>query len=188
MNKGLAAFNRTLSFIGFLLFALVGALLIGLHFNNEYAQYVTEWADQDAWRTLTDSPWYPWLLGLLGVVALLIGLWLILSNFTRKTINKVPSSASNQDGNISLALGRVADAVAESFEDIPFVENAGATVKEFRDRPVMDVTITADPRVNSVLIRERIEQANLDLREAIRDVDVDTRFRVHMQQIQRATD
>ena len=111
-----------------------------------------------------------------------------MSNFTRKTVNRVPSSASNKDGNITLALGRVADAIAETFEDINFVENAGASVKEFRDRPIMDFTITADPRVNSVQIRERIEQANLDLREAIRDVDVDSRFRLHMEPVQRNAD
>lgn len=188
MNKALAAFNRIVSFLGFLLFALVGALLIALHFNNPYAQYATEFADQDAWRTLSDAHAYPWILGLIGIVALILGLWLILSNFTRKTINRVPSSASNQDGNISLALGRIADAIAETFEDIPFVENAGASVKEFRDRPVMDFIITADPRVNSVQIRDRIEQANLDLREAIRDVDVDSRFRLHMEPVQRKAD
>ena len=34
MNKGLAAFNRIVAFLGFLLFAAVGALLIALHFNN----------------------------------------------------------------------------------------------------------------------------------------------------------
>lgn len=188
MNKGLAAFNRIVAFLGFLLFAAVGALLIALHFNNPYAQYATEFADQEAWRTLSDAPAYPWILGLIGIVAIILGLWLILSNFTRKTVNRVPSSASNKDGNITLALGRVADAIAETFEDIPFVENAGASVKEFRDRPIMDFTITADPRVNSVQIRERIEQANLDLREAIRDVDVDSRFRLHMEPVQRNAD
>ena len=52
----------------------------------------------------------------------------------------------------------------------------------------MDFTITADPRVNSVQIRDRIEQANLDLREAIRDVDVDSRFRLHMEPVQRKAD
>ncbi|MCF4005885.1 alkaline shock response membrane anchor protein AmaP [Corynebacterium uropygiale] len=182
MNRGLAAADRIIVFLVGLLILAGGVWVTALRFNCPPAQELGKRVDTKLIAGIPGESWYLYLLIGILVVSIIIGLWLIIANIRPHGFNRVRSSASAPEGTIGLTMGKIADAVGESIErQVPRVESVSQKVSVDRNRPTVRWTITAHPGVRLEQLRSVLEQSERDFREAIRDVDVDTTYRLHVQ-------
>ena len=111
---------------------------------------------------------------------LCLGLWLIAANLRRRGFNRVRSSATDKTGSVDLAVARLAGAVDDSIEQFPGVTDVSHRVAMDRSRPTVTWTVTADPNVDVSRLRAELENSETDFRSAVRDMDLDTVYRLHV--------
>ncbi|MEZ2121706.1 alkaline shock response membrane anchor protein AmaP [Corynebacterium sp. CCM 9203] len=183
MSHGLAFVDRLLVFIIGLLLTLLGAWSIALFFDVEQAERITAYADQEMWRNAADQAWYLWALIVTVAAGIIIGLWLIIVNVRRRSVSVVTSVASTDMGDISFHLGNLADAVAFSIDAAPGVSRVRRRVAVDRGLTTMEFTIDADPDCSVPGIYKAVEQAERDLRDAVRDREIATSYRIHIERV-----
>ncbi|PFG27247.1 Uncharacterised protein [Corynebacterium renale] len=176
MSKQLAGWDRFL----LILLGLI-ALAGGVYGALVYFQVpqVMDFNAQFDARHLTDFAATGWMDVALGVVTLLcviLGLAYLISNLRARRFNKRPSSASNEDGSIDIAVARIAAAVSTQLSEFPRVNDTRHKVAMDRHRPTMQWTIKADPTIDIKALRSHLQSVEQDVRAAIGDMDIDTRF------------
>ncbi|MBN9643937.1 alkaline shock response membrane anchor protein AmaP [Corynebacterium mendelii] len=187
MSKSLAAIDRIIVLLVALGLAFLGVWSILFYIGNWYAVELAEYCNQRIWRESPDQPWFKWVLAGIVVVGVVCGLWMILANLRRKRINQIHSEpASTHIGEIKFRISDIGSAVAGQLEDIPRVNSVKSLVAFDRGRPTMDFTINADADANIPMIRSQIDQAERDIRDAIGTTDVDTIYKIHLDQVEHA--
>lgn len=176
MSKQLAGWDRFL----LILLGLV-AIAGGVYGALVYFQVpqVMEFNAQFDARQLTDfagTGWMDVILGVVTVLCVIIGLAYLISNLRTRRFNKRTSSASNEEGSIDLALARIAAAVSSQLSEVPRVNDTRHKVAMDRHRPTMQWTIRAEPTIDLNALRTHLATVEEDVRAAIGDMDVDTRF------------
>lgn len=183
MSKGLAGFLRFIFFIlGVVLIAL-GVWPILIHFGVGFAVEAERWVDRGVWASVPDQPWWLWALIGIAVVSAVVGLWLIISSLRVKHFNKLKSEASTEDGDIINALSPITSGIAQHLEAQPGVEDASRSVAYDRGEPTVTFTVVADPDAAVPQLRALLEQTERDFREALPDVDVATRYKLHFSKL-----
>ena len=184
-----AAVARFIGFVGFVGSVVAGLWIVGLYVDHPWAVKIADLIDPEFWSTLTTTRIYPWLAGLVGIVGIVLGAWLIIGMYSFTRVSRVNSSASGPEGNISLQLTQIADAVAQSFRSDPRISQATYTMRQYRGRPTMEIVLAADPTAaNNRLLLVAIDEAVADIRAAIGDADIDIRFLLHVTPVVRADD
>ncbi|MDY6049077.1 MAG: hypothetical protein SPI77_00650 [Corynebacterium sp.] len=184
-----AAVARFIGFIGFLVCTLTGLWIVGLYVDHPWAVTAADLIDSTFWSHLTTTRFYPWLAGLLGAAGIVLGAWLIVGMYSFTRVSRVNSAASGPEGNISLQLTQIADAVAQSFRSDARIAQATYTMRQYRGQPTMEIVLTADPTAaNNRLLLGAIEQAVMDIEEAIGDAEINIRFLLHAGPVVRVDD
>lgn len=184
MSKSLAGFNRFLTLlIGLLLIAL-GAWPIAQHFAVPQVQKFSHWANTWIMKDTAQQTWYPWALLGLALLGILLGLWLIGANIRSRRFNRVSNNAaSSPEGSIQLELASLAEGAANELETVRRVDDVKYKVFTDRNRPTMQFTINADPRVNLANLNAKTEEIEHDIRESIEELDLDTSYRIHLNRV-----
>ena len=184
MSKGLAAFDRIILFLLGLVLLASGLLPILMHFNVDFANEAARWVDHDTWGNLAQQPWFFSLLIGLTIVSALLGLWFIIANSRPRHFNRVDSPASNEDGDIRMQMSNLSGGIASSMEEIPGVISVDKKVSYDRARPTAEFTVTASPETNVESLRQHIDRAEADFRDAFENLDIDTVYRLHFERLQ----
>lgn len=186
MSRGLAAVDR---FVVFLIGALgiaAGAWFLALHFGCPPAQDLNKRIDASAIGRVPENNWYLYLLMGILIISALIGLWLIIANARPRGFSRVKSSASDREGTIGLNVSKIAEAVSRTVEQrVSRVESVNEKVAFDRNRPTVRWTINAHPSVRLEELKTVLEESEKDFRAAIRDIDVDTTYRLHVRPVER---
>ena len=100
----------------------------------------------------TTTAWWPWAVGALGLVLILLGLWWLLSHLPRPGRSVVRLLGSDQTGRLEVDLTSLAEAVGRTFESSSPVNNVSTTTDEsgadrLADR-LMVVHASVDPRAD----------------------------------------
>lgn len=182
MNRGLATVDRIIVFLVGLIALAGGLWFAALRFDCPPAKDLARRVDTQRIAEVPQQGWYLYLLIGILVVSVILGLWIIIANIRPHGFNRVRSSASAPEGTIGLTMAKIADGVGESIEhQVPRVESVRQKVSVDRNRPTVRWTINAHPGIRLEQLRAVLEQSERDFREAIRDVDVDTTYRLHVQ-------
>ncbi|GAB3942643.1 hypothetical protein [Corynebacterium tapiri] len=180
MSRGLAGFDRFLIFLLSLLLILGGLWAVLWYFDVSIAHRYAEYLDLGIVSRAFSASWWPAALGIFTALSVILGLILLIANLRRNSFNRLTSPHSNSTGDLSLATTRLADAVGDDLEKTPQVEDVKNTTKEDRGRQTLTWRITADPRVSMPTLISAVNQADQDVREAVGDLDVDTRYLVQL--------
>lgn len=180
MSKGLAAFDRILIFILALVSILIGVFGVGVWANVDIATTLFEAGDEKKISASFDSPWYEVTLWAVAVLGILFGLWLIFANLRRRGFNQVEAKVAPGDGTVSLSLNRIASAIDASLSGFDHVKKVTHKVAMDRSRPTVTWTVTAEPEIDLPTLKKHLEQSEQDFREAIRDLDLSTVYKVHL--------
>ena len=189
MSKSLATLDRFVVALVALAVGFFGvwAIVYYLEANTEFPSYWAHWlsdnVNQRIWRESIDQAWFPWMLVVVAVIAMILGLWLLIANLRPHRITRVKSiGASTNEGDIKFNVADIASAVADELTEIPLVDRVAHSTALDRGRSTMSFTVHADSAANVKTIRSHIDQAERDIREAIGDADIDTIYRIHLNQ------
>ncbi|MBZ8177696.1 alkaline shock response membrane anchor protein AmaP [Corynebacterium poyangense] len=186
MSRGLATVDRIIVLLVGLLALAGGAWFLALHYNCPPAQEWNQKIDSAAIGRVPENNWYLYLLIGIVVLSAIIGLWLIIANIRPRGFSRVKSSASTSEGTIGLNISKIAEAISRTVEHkISRVESVNEKVAFDRNRPTVRWTINAQPGIRIDELAAVLEQSEQDFREAIRDIDVDTTYRLHVQPVER---
>ncbi len=180
MSARLAVFDRTIVFLVGLLIFLVGAWAVGLFFDLPVAQRLADLISFPAWFSAPQAWWYDTVIGVVMVVSLLVGGWLIILNLRRRRFGRVRSSATDATGNIDIDVARLVGAVARDVAELPLVETVRPVLTMKRHRRLVAFTIQARAGVDVPALRRVLEEAERDLREALDDIEVETTYLLHL--------
>lgn len=184
MSRSLAALDRIIiALVGLVLIA-GGVWAIALYFDEAHAQWLADRVVEVPWSQATSARWYPWALGVAMVLAAAAGVALILANLSPRRFSRMRSETSSDTGTIELGVGPIAHAAAEFLERSPAVEKVSPKVAMDRQRPTINFTIDALPTVDIEVLRAEIEDTEKTLRTALKDLDVDSTYRIHLAAVQ----
>jgi len=111
-----------------------------------------------------EHPWWPWALGVGGVLTLLLGLRALVAHARRRRVRQValPSDASTP-GRLRVDLHAVADAAAEQLGRCPQVETARGHVVVDRGTTVLELVARVDAAADLVALRAAVDRTRDDL-------------------------
>lgn len=180
MTTRLAVFDRIVVFTLGLLILLGGVWAVGLYFDVPPAQRMADLIHFPAWLSAPTAYWYDLAIAAVMVFSLVIGGWLIALNLRRRRFNRMRSPATDATGSIDIDILPLSTALARDIGELPRVETVRPTVGMNRNRPTVTFIIRARAGVDMPALRGVLEQAETDFREAVRDIDVDTTYLIHL--------
>ena len=183
MSKVTAGWDRFVFFLLGLIFIAFGVWPILEFFEVDFAKNIPNWLALDSWSTISEQSW--WLYALIGVAAfsIIAGLWLLIANLRANRVNRLKSSASNQEGSIALNMGSISSGIAKHLETVPGVTGVQRKVSEDRGRRTTVFTITAAPETPLEQLRSAAEESEADFREAFPDTEMDTVYKLHYDKV-----
>ncbi len=183
MSTKLAGFERFIFFIlGVALLAL-GVFGVTLWLDIPEANDLADQINLTAVEGVEQHTGYEVALWVTAILGVLLGLWFLIANLRRRSFNKVPSDASNEDGTIDLSISQIASAVSSWIEKYPRVESVSHKVAMDRKRPTVTWRVDAQPTADVAGLKQYLEETETDFRHAVQNVDVDTRFLIHFDKV-----
>lgn len=180
MSKLLAGIDRFLLFLISLLLLGGGLWGIGVALSVPFATDLSDRLDPSIFDKAYDTVWYLVALWAVVILGVLLGLWWIAVNLRRRGFNRVRSNASSEDGTIHVNLTRVAAAIDEQIKDYPRVTQVSHRVAMDRSRPTVTWTVRAEAEADVAGLRQVIEASEVDFREAMPGIDVDSTYKIHL--------
>lgn len=184
MTKGLAFFDRLITFLTGLLLLLAGLLPAAYYWD---IPYVSDWLNQYNRANLTEVPfasWYKTALIIAALVLFLLGLWFILANIrSRAFSNREIAAADPTHGDTVINVQRVAEAACDSLAQSEAISKAACKVAMVGKRPTATFTVTANPAYSFDDAIAAIEAANEDFRIANHTMEIDTVWKMHLDRV-----
>lgn len=188
MSRLTATFDRVITFLLAAVLLCLGVVLIGRHFGERHADAVVDYLNLPRWVEAYDWDRLPWVLLGGGIVAILLGLWLVAVNVRRRRVGRVHSTATSGLGAINVNVAHIADAMAESLNALPKVTRAQAKVVTDRGTKTLELTVTAQPTIDVLSLKRAITAQEAAFRSAVRDMPIASSYRIHLGPVERATD
>lgn len=184
MTRKTAGLDRLIVFVVGLVVLLVGVWAALWAFEVPVAHQISDTYRPEVLHTFLNSQWFPATLLLIAVITAVAGIWLLLANLRRHSFNQVTTLIGADDGHVSIATARLASALGQQLQRNPDVTTVQSTLREDRGRPTITWTIHSKPSVRMPQLIEEIEQAEQDLRLAIPEVDLDSRYLVQLRPVE----
>jgi hypothetical protein len=101
--------------------------------------------DTGAVEQVAGQEWWPWALGALGLLLVLLALWWLTSLVPRRPMRRLDLPGSGASGRLSVAAGEVADALADSLRQRVDGQVARGQVVSERGRLVVENHVSMSP-------------------------------------------
>lgn len=152
--------DRLVTAVVALVLLLAGTWLIGYRRGLPLAREAATRLDPAAFTRVPDSAWWPAALAAGGLVAVLLGLWLMLMHLRPRAVRTVAGAAGTVD------FYRLADAAAGDLSRHPSVQHAKAATRTERGRPVMRITAGLAEHTPTDEVRRLARRIEADVRRA----------------------
>lgn len=184
MTKGLAFFDRLITFLIGLVLLLAGLLPAALYWD---IPYVSDWLnqfDRSAIATVRDQSWYNTALIVTALLLFLLGLWFILANVrSRAFSNREITPADPAHGETIINVQRLSEAACATLSSEQAIAKADCRVAMVGQRPTATFTVTAQPEYQLEEAVQAIERANEDFRIANHTMEIDTVWKLHLDRV-----
>lgn len=184
MTKGLAFFDRLITFLIGLTLLLAGLVPAALYWD---IPYVSDWLDQvdrPAIATATDQSWYNTALIITALLLFLLGLWFILANVrSRAFSNREITPADPAHGETIVNVQRLSEAACATLSSEQAIAKADCRVAMVGQRPTATFTVTAEPEYHLEEAIAAIERANEDFRVANHTMEIDIVWKLHLDRV-----
>jgi len=141
MSRGTLALDRVMTALAGLVLVALGVL--GILWWAGRLGSVPDHVDLSGIRWWPRQQWWPWALGVGGVILALLGLRWLLAHLPRRGISVLSLPGSGPEGRLLVAAGPVIDAAAGALARTPGVRSARGRVDHDRGQIVahLDATI-----------------------------------------------
>ncbi|WP_441963278.1 hypothetical protein [Mycolicibacterium houstonense] len=160
MTSVVRVMDRLLTAVVALVLLAAGGWLIGYRLNLRVARESAERLQPGLLTRTSEWPWWPAVLGGAGVIAVVLGLWLLLLHLRPAAVRTV-----NGDSG-AVNLDRIADAVAVDVGRHPAVQGAKARTRIERGRPIMRVTVQVPPQTSAAEVHRLARRCAADAQRA----------------------
>lgn len=161
MTRGTLAVDRIMTALAGLVLAALGVLCI--LWSADRLGSAPRQVDLSAGRGWSQQQWWPWALGAVGVVLILVGLRWLLSHLPRPGVGHMSLTGSGREGRLLVAAGTVIDAAASSLAGTPGVRSAHGRIDHDRGQLVvrLDATIERGADLQTVAAAADVITAKL---------------------------
>lgn len=139
---------------------VAGGWLIGYRVNLPVARESAYRLQPGLLTRTSEWPWWPAAMGGAGVIAVVLGLWLLLLHLRPTAVRTVDGDAG------AVNLDRIAEAVAADVGRHPVVQGAKARTRIERGRPVMRITVQVAPDTPATEVRRLARRCAADAQRA----------------------
>ncbi|MHA2788039.1 hypothetical protein ACXZ66_02675 [Corynebacterium sp. S7] len=182
MTHTLSFFDRLVTLIAGAILVAAGLVPIGLYFD---IPYLSPWLHSINFGVLTslhESSWYPWALGIIAFVLVVIGLSMLGTNLRGRGFSR--SDVRDDDsGKTTVHLARMASAMGDYMKESEPVTGVDTSVAMVKKRPTITFTVAADPHADLRTLVTLIENVEADFRDAVEDLDIDTVYKLHLNRV-----
>lgn len=131
-------------------------------------------------QSAANAAWWPWALGVAGVVLTLLGLRWLAAHLPNRGVGRLRLSGTGAEGRLEVDAGAVASAAADALEQVPGVRSARGRV--LRDRGQLVATLRARIERGTDLeqLASACDRASSDLATALARDDLRCTVRVEV--------
>lgn len=129
--------------------------------------------------TAAAARWWPWAVGAVGVVLVILALRWIAAHISGSKVRDVRLPGSTTAGRLTVDLGALATAAATSVQDTPGVRSATGKALDDRGQRTLALTVTIDPHADLATVTAVTDRACRDLGAALGDPHTATRVHLH---------
>lgn len=183
MTRKLSFFDRLAVFLAGLILVFIGLIPVGLYFD---IPVVSEWMrslDRAGVATVQDWSWYPWALGGIAALLIILGLPMIVANLRGRGFSR-STFEDPEIGKTTVHLGRMASAIGDYLKQSEPVTGVDSSVAMVKKRATISFTVHADPHADLRTLVHLIESIEEDFRDAIEDLDMDTVYKIHLDKVE----
>ena len=123
-------------------------------------------------RGTLDQPWWPWVAGLVGALAVLLGLRWMLGHIPDRGVGLLKLPGSNSEGRLSAEAGSVAKAAAEALESVPGIRSSSGRVLRERGQVVAHLSATIAVTTDLMEVAAAADQVAQDLASVLGRADL----------------
>ncbi|WP_193043825.1 Asp23/Gls24 family envelope stress response protein [Mycolicibacterium baixiangningiae] len=130
--------------------------------------------------TAAGTAWWPWAVGAVGIVLILLALRWLLIHTPKARVKAVPLTSGQAGGRVSADLGAVAHAAAQILEQHPGVESAKGKAVIDRGVRTVDLTVTARSPLDLDALLDPIDTVCAQTAGVVGDPGIATRTTVRI--------
>ncbi|TVX95172.1 hypothetical protein FPV58_28790 [Mycolicibacterium porcinum] len=160
MTSVVRVMDRLVTAVVALVLLAAGGWLIAYRLDLRVARVSAERLQPGVLTRTSEWAWWPAVLGGAGVVAVVLGLWLLLLHLRPTAVRTVDGDAG------AVNLDRIADAVAADVGRHPVVQGAKASTRIERGRPVMCITVQVSQDTPTAEVRRLARRCAADAQRA----------------------
>lgn len=178
MTRGVLRSDRVVSFVVGLVLLGIGVLAVAWGLDLVPALRADSVAVHGA-AGVSDAAWWPWALGLVGLLLMVGSLTWCLAHLRRASIRTVSLAGSGPEGRLRLRLDTLASAAAASAADRISVESATGRTGSGAESGLVDVALTARHDATLDELRRDLRRVDKEVTSATDGV-VPLRYRIRV--------
>lgn len=184
MSRAVLVLDRVVAFVVGLVLLAVGVAAV-LWWLGTFASWPAR-LDTSGVRDLTGQTWWPWAIGLVGVVLILLGLRWLVGHLPARGASQLKLPGSDASGRLVAQISPVARAAAEVFEQAPGVRSASATIREARGQLIVRLNATIEQQADLGAVAAAADQVSADLARVLQRDDIHCQVNLGVAQRARA--
>jgi hypothetical protein len=161
MSRTTIGLDRVVLFI--VAIGLIGVGAAGIAWWLDLVSWLPARMDLSWARDTVGQSWWPWVAGVAGLVAVLVGLRWLIGHLPDRAVDDLTLSGSDPGGRFRAAANPVARAAAQMLAGAPGVRSASGKVLRERGRLVARLTATIETRADLQAIATTADQLAADL-------------------------
>ncbi|MEP6526851.1 MAG: hypothetical protein ABJA86_06770 [Nocardioidaceae bacterium] len=161
MSRTTWTLDRLATLVVGLALIAAGALAVAWRFDLWGA--LPEQTDTSQTADATATGWWPWALGVAGVILVLVGLRWLWSHMPERGVGDLNLLGTGDQGRLRFNATAAASTAAEVFCSRPSVRSAKGIVKRDRGQLVVDLRVTVDPDADLGVVAKDSDQIVADL-------------------------
>lgn len=178
MTRVTVSIDRLATLVVAVVLAVVG--LLALDWRYDGLLDLPASTSTGAAADLTGATWWPWAVGAVGVLLVLLGLRWLWSHVRSSTVSQLNLPGTGEQGRLRVNAKAAASAAAATLSNSPWVRSARGRVT--RDQGQLVVALHADvaPEADLQDVAALCDSTAADLARVLRRPDLHCRVRLHV--------
>lgn len=133
---------------------------------------VSDTVDLKSLAPVTHQPWWPWAVGALAVVLVLLGLRWLAAHLPDRGVSQLVLAGSDASGRLVVDASSAVAAAAHHLEQTPGVTGVRGLIQQDRGQLVARFNTSLDRRADLHLVAEAADEVTAQLRTVLQRDDV----------------
>lgn len=178
MTRFTVSIDRLATLVVAVVIAVIG--LLALDWRYEGLLGLPERTSTAATTDVTDAAWWPWAVGALGVLLILVGLRWLWAHLHPSSVSQLNLSGTGDQGRLRVNAKAAAAAAATALSRSPWVRSARGRVTRDQGQLVVDLHADVTPDADLEDIAALCDSTAADLARVLRRPDLYCRVRLHV--------